>query len=93
MIVTWLPDSVALIWVDVEGYEPQVLAGLAGLIARSVPLAFEFTPSRYSPDVKQRLAALLARHYTTVHSLGRRDAAAPVGTLASRTHTDDVLVY
>jgi FkbM family methyltransferase len=88
-----LPDTVALIWVDVEGYEPQVLAGLAGLIARSVPLAFEFTPSRYSPDVKQRLAGLLARHYTTVHSLGRRDASAPVGTLASRTHTDDVLVY
>ena len=88
-----LPETVALIWVDVEGYEPQVLAGLAGLIARSVPLAFEFTPSRYSPDVKQRLARLLARHYTTVHSLGRRDAAAPVGTLASRMHTDDVLVY
>ena len=88
-----LPDTVALIWVDVEGYEPQVLAGLAGLIARSVPLAFEFTPSRYSPDVKERLTGLLARHYTTVHSLGRRDAAAPVGTLASRTHTDDVLVY
>jgi len=88
-----LPDTVALIWVDVEGYEPQVLAGLAGLIARSVPLAFEFTPSRYSPDVKQRLARLLARHYTTVHSLGRRDATAPVGTLASRMHTDDVLVY
>ena len=88
-----LPDTVALIWVDVEGYEPQVLAGLAGLIARSVPLAFEFTPSRYSPDVKQRLARLLARHYTNVHSLGRRDATAPVGTLASRMHTDDVLVY
>ena len=88
-----LPETVALIWVDVEGYEPQVLAGLAGLIARSVPLAFEFTPSRYSPDVKQRLARLLARHYTTVRSLGRRDATAPVGTLASRMHTDDVLVY
>ena len=88
-----LPETVALIWVDVEGYEPQVLAGLAGLIAHSVPLAFEFTPSRYSPDVKQRLARLLARHYTTVHSLGRRDATAPVGTLASRMHTDDVLVY
>ena len=88
-----LPETVALIWVDVEGYEPQVLAGLAGLIARSVPLAFEFTPSRYSPDVKQRLARLLARHYTTVHSLGRRGATAPVGTLASRMHTDDVLVY
>jgi hypothetical protein len=33
------------------------------------------------------------RHYTTVHSLGRGDATAPIGTLAALAHTDDVLVY
>jgi FkbM family methyltransferase len=86
-------DKVGLVWVDVEGYEPQVLDGLAALIARAVPLAFELTPSRYGADTGQRLVELLARHYTTVHSLGRRDATAPIGTLASRVHTDDVLVY
>jgi FkbM family methyltransferase len=86
-------SRVGLVWVDVEGYEPQVLDGLAGLIARSVPLTFEFTPSRYSAEMKERLVGLLARHYSTVHSLGRQDATAPVGTLASREHTDDVLVY
>ena len=78
---------------DVEGYEPQVLDGLAGLMAHAVPLTFEFTPSRYSAETKQRLVQLLVRHYSTVHSLGRRDAAAPIGTLASREHTDDVLVH
>jgi len=87
------PSEVGLVWVDVEGYEPQVLDGLAGLMARSVPLTFEFTPSRYSAETKQRLVQLLVRHYSTVYSLGRRDAAAPIGTLASREHTDDVLVH
>ena len=86
-------EMVGLVWVDVEGYEPQVLDGLANLMARSVPLTFEFTPSRYGAELKQHLVDLLARHYTTVHSLGRRDPSAPIGTLASRTHTDDVLVY
>jgi hypothetical protein len=86
-------SDVGLVWVDVEGHEPQVLDGLAGLIARSVPLTFEFTPSRYSAEMKQRLVALLMRHYTTIHSLGRRDATAPIGTLVSREHTDDVLVH
>jgi hypothetical protein len=33
------------------------------------------------------------RHYTTIHSLGRRDATAPIDTLATREHTDDVLVH
>jgi FkbM family methyltransferase len=87
------PNMVGLVWVDVEGYEPQVLDGLTALMARSVPLTFEFTPSRYGAELKQHLVDLLARHYTTVHSLGRRDPSAPIGTLASRTHTDDVLVY
>jgi FkbM family methyltransferase len=87
------PGVVGLVWIDVEGYEPQVLDGLEGLIARAVPLTFEFTPSRYSAEMKQRLVQLLVRHYTTVHSLGRRDATAPVAALAVREHTDDVLVY
>src|SRR5262249_26579066 len=73
--------------------EPQVLDGLAKLMARAVPITFEFTPSRYATESKQRLVARLAAHYTTVHSLGRLDPAAPIGTLAAREHTDDVLVY
>jgi FkbM family methyltransferase len=86
-------ETIGLAWVDVEGYEPQTLAGLAKLIGRSVPITFEFTPSRYSVEVKRRLVEKLVRHYTTVHSLGRMDPTAPIATLASRTHTDDVLVY
>ncbi len=86
-------DMIGLVWVDVEGYEPQVLDGLERLIARSVPIAFEFTPSRYSRATREQLVARLARRYTTVHSLGRLDATAPVDTLAGRDQTDDVLVY
>jgi FkbM family methyltransferase len=85
--------NVGLAWVDVEGYEPQVLDGLAKLMTRSVPISFEFTPRRYSAASKAQLVKRLAQHYTTVHSLGRREGTAPVGTLAAREHTDDVLVY
>jgi FkbM family methyltransferase len=86
-------NDIGLLWIDAEGYEPQVLDGLAGLIARAVPLTFEFTPSRYSAETKQRLVKLLTRHYSTVHSLGRGEPTAPVAALASREHTDDVLVH
>jgi FkbM family methyltransferase len=86
-------DKVGLVWIDVEGYEPQVLDGLDALMARSIPLAFEFTPSRYSRETREQLVARLARRYTTVHSLGRLDPTAAVDTLAARDRTDDVLVY
>jgi FkbM family methyltransferase len=87
------PSDIGLIWIDAEGYEPQVLDGLAGLLSRSVPLAFEFTPSRYSSEKKQRLVARLAAHYSSFQSLGRRDAGGPISALASSERTDDVLVY
>jgi FkbM family methyltransferase len=86
-------ETVGLAWVDVEGYEPQVLDGLAKLMARSVPISFEFTPRRYSAESKAQLVKRLAQHYTTVHSLGRQEGTAPIDTLAAREHTDDVLVY
>src|SRR5262249_58160565 len=47
-------ETVGLAWVDVEGYEPQVLDGLAKLMARAVPITFEFTPSRSPARAKQR---------------------------------------
>ena len=87
------PDRIGLIWVDVEGYEAHALDGLAGLIACSVPIVFEFTPSRYDIATRQRLVEMLVGRYTTVHSLGRLDPTAPIRTLASREQTDDVLVY
>jgi FkbM family methyltransferase len=87
------PDKIGLVWVDVEGYELQVLDGLDALIARSVPIAFEFKPSHYSAAAREQLAARLARHYTVVHSLGRRDPPAPVASIAARAGTDDLLVY
>jgi FkbM family methyltransferase len=86
-------EKIGLVWIDVEGYEPQVLAGLKALMARSIPITFEFTPHRYGAQIKEELVELLARHYTTVHSLGRAEGSAPIRSLAAREHTDDVLVY
>jgi FkbM family methyltransferase len=86
-------EKVGLVWIDAEGYEPQVLEGLKALIARSVPITFEFTPRRYGAQMKERLVELLAHHYTSVHSLGRQEGSAPIASLAGREHIDDVLVY
>jgi hypothetical protein len=85
-------DRIGLIWLDVEGYEPYALEGLARLTSRSVPIAFEFAPHRYGRETRQRLVEMLERSYTIVHSLGRRDPAAAIRTLAFRDATDDLLI-
>jgi FkbM family methyltransferase len=87
------PGDIGLVWIDAEGYEPQVLDGLTRVLSHAVPLAFEFTPSRYGAEKKRELVQRLARHYSRVCSLGRGDPPGPISALASREHTDDVLVY
>jgi FkbM family methyltransferase len=87
-------DDIGMIWMDVEGYEPQALAGLGDLLARAVPLVFEFSPRRYDAATKARLIDRLAARYTHLFRLSDQAAqAAPIETLAAVDKADDVLVY
>ncbi len=41
------PADVALIWIDVEGFEPEVWKGLTRFAQRRCPIIMEFTPQFY----------------------------------------------
>jgi FkbM family methyltransferase len=87
-------ERLGLIWIDVEGHEPQVLRGLAALVAHRVPIAFEYAPRRYGDDARRDLVRLLAAHYSTLHSLnGPPDQRLPIGALATMEDMDDILVF
>jgi FkbM family methyltransferase len=89
-----LLDKVGLVWIDVEGHEPQVLRGLGSLLARRVPIAFEYTPQRYGGAGRRDLVGLLGAHYSTWHSLhaapGHR---ASIAALEAMEDMDDILVF
>lgn len=87
--------SIGLLWIDVEGYEPQVLCGLGDeVMAKAVPIAFEFAPHRYDAGSKRRLVQRLATHYTCMYRLaGPTDKAAPITGLSSIEQIEDVLVF
>ena len=87
--------SIGLLWIDVEGYEPQVLRGLGDeVMAKAVPIAFEFAPHRYDAGSKRRLVQRLAAHYTCMYRLaGPTDKAAPISGLSSIEQIEDVLVF
>jgi FkbM family methyltransferase len=87
-------EEIGLLWIDVEGYEPQVLHGLGSLIERAVPLAIEYAPQRYSVAARDELIALLSEHYTVLHRLsGAGSGREPVSALASIHDVVDVLVF
>ncbi len=87
-------EQLGLIWIDAEGYEPQIIRGLGRLLESRVPLAFEFAPRRYHADAKRDLVRLLAANYSAMHSLNASpDHRAPIAALADMTDMDDVLVF
>jgi FkbM family methyltransferase len=86
------PADVGLVWMDVEGYEPQAVAGLGAVLGR--PLAFEFSPARYGAAGKRRLIDLLAAHYTTVLRLpGPARGDTSFASLAGLDDTCDLVVF
>ena len=87
-------EKLGLIWIDVEGHEPQVLRGLGSLLTHGVPIAFEFAPRRYHADARRELVRLLAGHYSTLHSLNASpDHRLPISALETMEDMDDILVF
>jgi FkbM family methyltransferase len=86
------PEQIGVIWIDTEGFEPQVVQGLGNFLGR-VPLAIEYAPKRYAPSDGAQLRQLLQQHYTTLHRLGPDTRPAePIAALASINTITDIVV-
>jgi hypothetical protein len=87
------PEEVGVIWIDTEGFEPQVVEGLGDFLGR-VPLLIEYAPKRYAPKDAARLRELLQQHYTTLHRLGPdKQPGESLSALASVDGITDILVF
>jgi FkbM family methyltransferase len=87
-------DRLGLIWIDVEGYEPEVIQGLGELLARKIPIAFEYAAQRYRPEARRELVRILTAHYSTLCNLtSSDDQSAPISALAEIQSIDDILVF
>jgi FkbM family methyltransferase len=92
--------EVGLVWLDVEGHELEVLAGMGPLLERQVPVVLEFSSALHGTSGVRQLKALLAPHYRSALILGdkRRRSAGPSGVvpleeLDLRSKQNDVLVF
>ena len=88
------PAQVGVVWIDVEGYEPQAIRGLGDFLDHKVPLVIEYSPSRYTAADKAALSDLLERHYRFYRDVKTLDAERPITELRQvTTGFNDVLVY
>jgi FkbM family methyltransferase len=87
------PEQIGVIWIDTEGFEPQVVDGLGDFLGR-VPLVIEYAPKRYASADDARLREVLQQHYGKLHRLGLQTRSAePLSAIASIDDIVDILVF
>jgi FkbM family methyltransferase len=87
------PEQIGLLWIDVEGYEPEVVRGLGHWLGR-VPLAIEYAPRRYPCAIGADFRQLLGEHYSTLYRLTKElPLMEPIEALAEIGDIDDILVF
>jgi FkbM family methyltransferase len=59
-------ENIGLIWIDVEGYELNVLTGMRELLAQQVPVVIEHDPARFGEENARTIHALLSANYDRV---------------------------
>lgn len=57
------PETIGLVWMDIEGYEPVAARSMLPLLERRVPFYMEFSPVFYGAEGSKDFVAFLSRFY------------------------------
>lgn len=86
-------SEVSLVWMDIEGFEPQACRSMRPLLERQVPIYAEFSPAFYGPEGTRAFVGFLSRYYADCVVFNRTGRhAMQVAELAGETRQCDVLL-
>jgi FkbM family methyltransferase len=86
-------ERIALIWLDVEGYEPQLWDQVAPLVQAGIPLQLEFSPAFYGPETTARFVDKISQCVPSVIMFrDGRQATMKSTDLAGVTRQVDILL-
>lgn len=87
------PADLALIWMDVEGLEARVLAGMTATLAAAPPLFMEYTPDWNDADQKAAIEELLFGTYAKIEAHGPEKIAIDRAGFRALTTQVDLFAY
>lgn len=74
------PSAVGLIFIDVQGHEPEALEGASALLREGIPLVIEYTPADMSRQGQaEKLLRVLRDHYDAFVVLEKGAVGGPSG--------------
>jgi FkbM family methyltransferase len=86
--------DVGMVWIDVEGFEPQVIYGMPKIVAAGTPICVEFNVDRYDSSATAALIAHLANHYKSWIVLQEENPQPmPIAALSVLEKHTDIMIF
>jgi FkbM family methyltransferase len=87
------PSDIAMVWVDTEGYEPNLWPSIVPLIEAGAAVHLEFSPGMYGAAATHRFVGEMGRLVDSVVIFdGPRPRQVPVSELLGRNDQIDILI-
>lgn len=86
------PETIGLIWMDIEGFEFEAMRGMDHILSQGIPIQFEFTRERYTDDQITQMTNLLGTHYTHIYTCGETISEIHFDALPDLPALSDLLV-
>ena len=88
------PRDVGMVWIDAEGFEPQVIYGMPQIVAAGAPICLEFNVQRYDPKITTALIGHLAKRYQSWIMLrDENPVQMPIATLSNLGTSADIMIF
>lgn len=86
------PADLGLVWIDVEGFEAEAVAGMSPVVERAIPLCIEFNAHVYGRIKSREFFSYLAEHYVVAAIVSDRQIEfRPIAELCTPERTVDIL--
>lgn len=85
------PSDLGLVWIDVEGFEAEAVAGMSPVIERAIPLCIEFNAHVYGRIKSREFFSYLAEHYALAGLVSDRIEFRPIAEFPLPDRTVDIL--
>ena len=78
-------QDIGLVWIDVEGFECEVLKGMSDILKRPIPVLFEYIPERLSAEEITNIRDMISENNKRLYAFGEEHTGRAIDTI------DDVL--